>query len=524
MFCTYCGQKINEGSSFCPCCGKKLHPKKENTNFSTVKSSVAAPKSNEVPVSSGRRNNQQVAQAKTQNNKKKSHWGLKLLLWLLACIIMTLGTICTLLYFEIADIPVVREIMTEIGIIQDSKSGEGTVKDSHEHIWMDATCTTSQTCEECGETEGSALGHSWSDATCTTPSTCLTCGEIGSAVLGHQWMDATYQEPQTCSVCGLTQGASLSSPWKRLPMETPTGIISVSSGGWSTYVLTNQGRVYAIGRNQDGQTNVSHWSDVVDISGGDRHIAVLHEDGTVDAIGRWEHGQCNVHSWVDIINVYAGTYCTAGICEDGTVRLAGQSPEVTFDVSDWTNIVQVDIADYFIVGLRTDGTVAYTGGNGHEGESDYHKNYYKYDRNGHKEEIEEWEDIIAIAAGSYHTLGLRSDGTVVATTPKEGEYPAACDVSGWKDIVAISAGDSFSVGLRRDGTVVVAGDFCDKDIITKWKDSIHTVESWTDVIQIEAFYNQIIGLTKDGHVVACGFNTHGQCETDDLHRKVFEST
>ena len=130
-----------------------------------------------------------------------------------------------------------------------------------------------------------------------------------------------------------------------------------------------------------------------------------------------------------------------------------------------------------------------------------------------------------MAVGKYHTLGLRFDGTVVTTTPEEGEYAAACDVSDWKDIVAISAGDTFSVGLRRDGTVVVAGDFCYKDATanTKWKGNIHTVETWTKIIQIEAVYNQIIGLTEDGYIVACGFNTHGNCEAGDLQMKVFEN-
>ena len=396
-------------------------------------------------------------------------------------------------------------------------------REEHEHTWADATCTAPRTCEECGETEGSALGHNWREATCTAPKICNVCQQTEGTALGHLWLDATYQAPQTCSMCGIVQGEPLSEPWVREPLETPTGIVSVSPGGWSTYALTNQGRVCAIGRNQDGQMNVSHWSDIVDISAGDRHIAVLREDGTVDAIGRWEHGQCNVDSWRNIVDVYAGVFCTVGICEDGTVKLAGQVSDVAFDVSDWTNIVQVDVADYFIVGLRTDGTVVYTGGNGHEDDRDYYKTYYKYDKNGNKDEIEAWEDIIAVAAGSYHTLGLRSDGTVVATTPKEGEYAAACDVSDWKDIVAISAGASFSVGLRRDGTVVVAGDFCDKEVISKWRGNIHTAESWTDIIQIAAIYNQIVGLTKDGQIVACGFNSHGQCEAGDLQRKVFES-
>lgn len=54
-----------------------------------------------------------------------------------------------------------------------------------------------------------------------------------------------------------------------------------------------------------------------------------------------------------------------------------------------------------------------------------------------------------------HTVGLKSDGTVVAVGRNEDDQ---CDVSDWSDIVAISAGDFNTVGLKSDGTVVAVGD------------------------------------------------------------------
>ena len=47
----------------------------------------------------------------------------------------------------------------------------------HIHSWTDATCTTSKTCSECGETEGEPLGHTLADATYFTPAVCTVCGE-----------------------------------------------------------------------------------------------------------------------------------------------------------------------------------------------------------------------------------------------------------------------------------------------------------------------------------------------------------
>ena len=56
-----------------------------------------------------------------------------------------------------------------------------------------------------------------------------------------------------------------------------------------------------------------------------------------------------------------------------------------------------------------------------------------------------------IGASSRFTVGLKADGTVVATG--DNAY-GACDVSSWKDIVAISAEGWHTVGLKADGTVV----------------------------------------------------------------------
>ena len=68
-----------------------------------------------------------------------------------------------------------------------------------------------------------------------------------------------------------------------------------------------------------------------------------------------------------------------------------------------------------------------------------------------------------------HTVGLRSDGTVVATGYNRDDR---CNVSGWKDIVAVAAGDDHTVGLKSDGTVVAAGDN---------DEGQNEVSDWTDI-------------------------------------------
>ena len=59
-----------------------------------------------------------------------------------------------------------------------------------------------------------------------------------------------------------------------------------------------------------------------------------------------------------------------------------------------------------------------------------------------------------VAAGDYHTVGLKDDGTVVAVGRNiEGQ----CNVGGWTDITQVAAGNWHTVGLKSNGTVVAVG-------------------------------------------------------------------
>ena len=53
------------------------------------------------------------------------------------------------------------------------------------HDWIEADCTDPETCAECGETRGDALGHSWKKATCTAPKTCRYCDKTKGEAKGH---------------------------------------------------------------------------------------------------------------------------------------------------------------------------------------------------------------------------------------------------------------------------------------------------------------------------------------------------
>ena len=60
-----------------------------------------------------------------------------------------------------------------------------------------ATCTTAQTCTNCGAQIVPAKGHDWADATCTAPKTCKVCGATEGEALAHKDENKDHK----CDVC-----------------------------------------------------------------------------------------------------------------------------------------------------------------------------------------------------------------------------------------------------------------------------------------------------------------------------------
>ena len=177
-------------------------------------------------------------------------------------------------------------------------------------------------------------------------------------------------------------------------------IVAIAAGGGHTVGLKADGTVVAIGDNSSGQCNVSKWKNIISIAAGRNHTIGLRTDGTVCAVGYNYSGQCDVQNWKDVVKISASMEVSAGVCADGSVVITDSSKnkEKTKEVGGWTDIISIAVANSHTVGLKTNGTVVAYG-------------------DGSETKVEDWEDIIAIAAGQLQTVGLRANGTVVAAGP-----------------------------------------------------------------------------------------------------------
>lgn len=162
-------------------------------------------------------------------------------------------------------------------------------------------------------------------------------------------------------------------------------MVAISAGTFHTVALQADGTVLAVGRNDEGQCNVSDWKDIIAVAAGGYHTVGLKADGTVVAVGKSSDGQCRINSWDDIVYIAAGPSITAGIKSDGTVIATGDYNE---KVQNWTDIIQIACGNS-VYGLNASGNIL-----------------------GLKNLTYSYQDGVTLACDGSDYAIVRSDGTI----------------------------------------------------------------------------------------------------------------
>ncbi|MBQ9038540.1 MAG: TIR domain-containing protein [Clostridia bacterium] len=169
------------------------------------------------------------------------------------------------------------------------------------------------------------------------------------------------------------------------------------------------------------------------------------------------------------------------LLNDGTVTTVCEGETIYADFSEelstWKDIVAIAAGDT-LFGLRSDGTI----------EMLYDKDY---------DDVSNWHDIIAIDASSTHLVGLKADGTVMATGYNGA---GACDVENWKDIQSIVTGWNRTVGIKKDGSTVCAGSV--EYNSSYGQNGRPNADGWKDIVSVVPIKSDTFGLKSDGTVIA----------------------
>ena len=258
-----------------------------------------------------------------------------------------------------------------------------------------------------------------------------------------------------------------------------------------------------------GLNRVDEWNDIISISYFDEVAIGLKSDGSVITTSKSINSEIE-NKWTEnsgIIAVSAGQAYVICLKDDGTLVSAGHDEgDNQRDVDEWTDIIAIATGWRHTVGLNSEGNVLITG---------YGSSRQLNQINVNKDE---WTDIIAIAAGGGdnsapgkgHTVGLRSDGKVVAVG--DNSYNQ-CEVGEWENVIAIAAGDWFTVGLCKGGKVVITQP--DQDKAKDLYLDACNVANWTKIVSIAAGGGSVLGMHENGNVEAAGYGANSQRDTAD---------
>lgn len=135
----------------------------------------------------------------------------------------------------------------------------------------------------------------------------------------------------------------------------------------------------------------------------------------------------------------------AGLTRDGRVLWFDENAPLTqqFANGPYTDI---DMYFYHLAALREDGRV----------DAAIRLNVYKPEDSSSACDVGHWENVVQVATGVRHTLGLKADGTVYYAG---GDPRHRAQVESWTDVVQIDAGNGYSIALKNDGSVVMAGAY-----------------------------------------------------------------
>ena len=265
---------------------------------------------------------------------------------------------------------------------------------------------------------------------------------------------------------------------------------------------------------------------------GEKHLAILRKDGTVAATGYGMTTQyedaCATQDWENIVQIDAYFLGTVGITEEGRVcrtPISGASYSSDQNIPDalerafafvesvtaWENNCQIICDDSIIATLRKDGTVT---GMGRPDDFNITDAETGKAING-TTDVEDWTDIIQIAASDKGTIGLRKDGTVLTTGKKNWNGEEYIVEPGtlpeWEnltDIASIWGGKGAAAAIREDGSVVYLVEGNEEN-------GQNNVSGWENMVELSVGEYHTVGLREDGTVAATGSNVNGQCDVSD---------
>ncbi|WP_240359520.1 hypothetical protein [Pyxidicoccus trucidator] len=358
----------------------------------------------------------------------------------------------------------------------------------------------------------------------------------------------------------LGNGTTISSA-SPVQVSSLSGITAVAAGANHSLALRSDGTVWAWGNNSAGQLGngtttgrstplqVQGLNGIVAVAAGSsyasggNHSLALHSDGTVWAWGSNSEGQLGTGSTLNsavpvrlsglggIVAVAAGHAHSLAVRSDGTVWAWGSNTSrqlgdgtsnsrlIPGQVAGLSGVKSASAGGYHSLAVRSDGTVWHWG-------STF---YFQTVENGSSgltrsfpTQVSGLSGVAAVSAGAFHSLAVRSDGSVWSWGQNaKGQLGNGTrlglanptQVATPSGMVVVAAGGYHSLALRSDGTLSAWGSNTQGqrgDGVSNIPATAGPVSGLSGVLAASAGAFHSLALHSDGTLWAWGYNTFGQ--------------
>lgn len=276
----------------------------------------------------------------------------------------------------------------------------------------------------------------------------------------------------------------------------------MACGDFHSVLIRSDGEAVAFGSNADGQIEVPKLPRgliYVAAEAGCRHTILLRSDGHAIAFGANEHNQCAVPALppgVKYIKAAAGNWHTVLLRSDGEAVAFGRNSEGQCNIPDF-ELTETRTATIQGRGrltpirkmeskAKSEGTAAGTGMNFTSLQERSRSRY------------------VAVAAGAFHTVLIRSDGSAVGS---RGSLQIPRLPAGIR-YIAVAANLEHTLFLRSDGHAVSCTNDSVECSLTSLTPSLPVGMMYTS---IASGGHHAVLLRSDGQAIAFGHNGDGRC-------------
>ncbi|MBW2472284.1 MAG: hypothetical protein JRE18_09410, partial [Deltaproteobacteria bacterium] len=249
-------------------------------------------------------------------------------------------------------------------------------------------------------------------------------GNDFSAIDAGRYHSIALKSDGSLEAWGISSGGTLDYNYGQVT-ATPAGsnYIAITAGRDHNVAIRTDTTLDAWGRNDHGQASPPSGSGFIEVAAGELHSLALRSDGTLAAWGitsgtpsNGYYGQTVIPGGSDYIAVACGTYHSLAIAAQpgtaaGSISAWGRNTNGQASPPAGTDFIAVDGESSHSLALRSDGTLAAWG---IVIDSPYGWERELYGDFGQVTNTPSDSGYIAIAAGDFHNVALKSDGTVVA--------------------------------------------------------------------------------------------------------------